>query len=361
MAKLKVIATVINDLEFDQRMIRICNSLTSFDYDVTLIGRKLSNRPTVEKAFAQKRIRMMINKGPLFYLLYNIRLFFILLTSKVDIIHSVDLDTLLAAYLVAKIRSKKLVYDAHEWFTEVPELLNRPAKRKVWLLLENALIKRLNNGITVSASIASEFESMYGTRFQVIRNCPIKQQSEEQSSAEKYLLYQGALNVGRGLELLIDSMQEVDVKLKIAGKGDIEDELKQKVRSLGLEKKVEFLGNLNPEELRSVTQKAYIGYNLSENLGKSYYYSLNNKFFDYVQSGLPAITNKFPEYMNLNEEFNCCVFADHDKDDLIKTINLLLDDAELYGKLKKNCFLAAEVWNWQYEELKLKAFYAELS
>lgn len=358
---MKVIATVINDIAYDQRMIRICNSLHQFGYNVTIVGRRLDNKPDSEQLFKQKRINMRINSGPLFYLLYNLKLFFILLKAKVDIIHAVDLDTLLPAYLVCKIRQKKLVYDAHEYFTEIPELVHRPLKRKIWLTLQQYLIKRLNHAITVSSSIAKELEQKYGTPFAVVRNCPLRSHAVSSNGKQKFILYQGALNKGRGLELLISAMTDLDSELWIAGKGDLEAELKGMVIEMNLDNKVKFLGNLDPKELKELTAQAYLGYNLSENLGKSYYYSLNNKFFDYVHAELPAITNAFPEYLTLNEEYECCVFCDHDKDELVKTVNLLLDDQDLYGKLKKNCFLAKEVWNWQNEELKLKALYAELS
>lgn len=361
MAELRIIATVINDVAYDQRMIRICSSLTQFGHSVKLIGRRLDDLPDSDQVFEQQRLNMLFNSGPLFYILYNIKLFFILLRSSFDVVHAVDLDTLFPAYLVCKIRGKKLVYDAHEYFTEVPELIHRPAKRRIWLLLQDYLIKRLNNAITVSQSIADELEKEYGIPFLVLRNCPVKEPQNDRDQKENYILYQGALNRGRGLELLIHSMQHLDVNLKIAGSGDLEVDLKQLVNQLELQDKVEFLGKLDPDDLRVITSKAFIGYNLSENMGKSYYYSLNNKFFDYVHAGLPAITNAFPEYISLNEEFECCLFCEHSKDELVKTVNLLLDDKDLYGKLEKNCFLASEVWNWQNEELKLKALYAKLS
>ncbi|MBR9859654.1 glycosyltransferase family 4 protein [bacterium] len=342
-------------------MIRICSTLQDAGYEVTLIGRKKDRRKSYEFRFKTRRLTFLINKGPLFYALYNLRLFFILLFSKFDIIHSVDLDTLPAAFLVSKIRGKKLVYDSHEYFTEVPELLHRPSVRNIWLKIEAFILPKLENAITVGEKIAEEYENKYDLHFEVIRNMPeLKEIEGENQPESKFLIYQGALNKGRGLEALISCMTEVPIQLKIAGKGDIEEELKELCSELKLEHKVEFLGNLLPEELPALTQSAFAGINVSENLGLSYYYSLNNKFFDYVQAGLPAITNEFPEYVALDKRYHCVIFAEPSKESLLKAINLLLNDTALYEELKKNCFLARQHWNWTTEADRLLIYYAKI-
>ncbi len=363
MEKVKVIATVINDIEYDQRMIRICNSLVRASYDVKIIGRKRFNTPNSKQIFAQHRIKMLINKGFFFYLFYNVRLFFKLLFEKFDIIHSVDLDTLLAGFLVSKLRGKELVYDSHEWFTEVPELRHNPLKRRIWLGLERFLVPRLKHAITVGDEIATKYSELYGVEFKVIRNCPlllVDIATTEPNENTDFILYQGALNEGRGLELLIEAAPELELDVVIAGTGDLDEELKQLCKECGAESKVKFLGQLTPEQLKLISRKAKIGYNVSENLGGSYYYSLNNKYFDYIHAELPAITNAFPEYMKLNQEFECCLFINYSREELISTVKLLQDDDELYGKLKKNCFLAKQKLNWEVEEKKLLELYAEI-
>ena len=115
--------------------------------------------------------------------------------------------------------------------------------------------------------------------------------------------------MGRGLEALILAMKTIPMNLKIAGDGDLDKNLKKLVLEQQLSDKVEFLGLIKPEELKHHTNQALIGYNVMENIGLSYYYSLSNKFFDYIHSGVPVITNQFPEYNDLNNTYNCCVFC----------------------------------------------------
>src|ERR1043165_6168432 len=134
----RIIFTVVNDLTYDQRMHRICNSLVNDGYDVLLIGRKLSRRgpfgkssiPLQQEKFKQQRLNVFFSRGKLFYLEYNICLFFVLLFKRFDIVCGIDLDTILPCYFISKIKNKKCVYDAHELFPEVPEVIRRPSIQK---------------------------------------------------------------------------------------------------------------------------------------------------------------------------------------------------------------------------------------
>ena len=358
-SKPRIIATVINDVIYDQRMIRICASLTK-KYDVELWGRVKSSEKTKSQPFTQRRFKFWMSTGPLFYLEYNVFVFWALLFTKFDVVHAVDLDTLPAAFLATKLKGKKLVYDSHEYFTEVPELISRSAKRKVWLAIERFFVPKLTTAITVGSKIAQEYQAKYGVKFQVVRNCPIQKPMPLPIPGKPYLLYQGALNKGRGLEALVAAMPEIDMHLKIAGSGDIEEELKAQAADLGVLDKVSFLGMLDPADLPPLTVSAFAGINVSENLGLSYYYSLNNKYFDYVHAGLPAITNPFPEYMALEEKYPCSVYATSASQEIVKAVNLLLNDKELYQKLKKNCLLAARDLVWSNEEKTLLTVYEEI-
>ena len=358
--KPRIIATVINDVVFDQRMIRICTSLSK-NFDVQLWGRKKSSDLEEKRPYKQVRKRFLLNSGPLFYFSYNVRLFVRLIFTKFDILHAVDLDTLPACYIAARIKGKTIVYDSHEYFTEVPELVNRTKVRAIWLFIEKLIIPRLKYCITVGSKIAKQYEGKYNVPFTVVRNCPIlvKEKSTD-IPTENYLIYQGALNEGRGLETLIRAMKSIDMELKIAGAGDIEDELKELVEEEGLKNKVTFLGLIKPNQLLEITQKAFAGINVSENLGMSYYLSLNNKFFDYIHAGIPSITNSFPEYIYLNEKYNCCVMCECSEHQIVESVNLLRDDKIKYRELKKNCLLAREELNWHSEEKELLKLYAKI-
>lgn len=358
----KVIFTVTNDLNHDQRMHKICGSLANAGYDVLLVGRKRkTSKPLAARIFRQKRLHCFFEKGKLFYIEYNLRLLSFLLFAKADILCAIDLDTIVPNLIAGKLRSKKLVYDAHEYFTEVPEVVNRPAVKRVWQWVEKVSVPRMNACYTVSASLAELFEQQYHKPFELIRNVPLlNEKAEIVDTPGDFILYQGALNVGRGLEELILAMKELPLRLLIAGEGDLSDELRKLVVDNQLQNKVEFLGWVSPEKLKELTPKAFLGYNLLENLGKSYYYSLANKFFDYMHAGVPGICNPFPEYVRIDSEYKIAILTNLGTKEIVSCVKRVLTDKEYYQLLKTNCLAARVNFCWQLEEKKLVGIYNAL-
>ena len=362
----KIIFTVTNDLNFDQRMIRICSTLQNAGYEVVLVGRKRSkSTKLIPKVFQQKRLNCYFEKGKLFYLEFNIRLFFYLLFSKSTAICAIDLDTLLPAFLICKLKRTPCIYDAHEYYTEVPELVDRPAVKRVWESLANVVIPRLKFCYTVGPQLASILSQKYQTEFQCIRNVPESfnyHLQVDRPYPQNYILYQGALNMGRGISQVIAAMKYVDdLHLLLAGEGDLSQVLRDQARMEGLEGRVKFLGMLPPEDLIPYTKHAFIGLNVLENKGLSYYYSLSNKTFDYIQAGIPSIQMAFPEYQALNSQFECSYLVDDLVPNTIaKAIYTLQTDIELYQKLQNNCIRAAEKLNWENEMKILLNFYKEV-
>lgn len=362
----RIIFTVVNDLTYDQRMHRICTSLSEAGYHVTLVGRKLrESAPLGAAAYRQHRLRPFFRNGKMFYTEFNIRLFCYLLFKKFDAVCGIDLDTILPCIIAGKMKGTKVIYDAHELFPEVPEVINRPFTQHVWRRVEQFAVKRIRNCYTVSEGLAAYFSSKYGSHFEVIRNVPLLAKESTAAAAAgdtKFIFYQGALNEGRGLEQLITAMEFIPLQLKIAGDGDLSEQLRELVNNKRLQDKVQFLGKVQPGDLRNITHKSFIGVNLLENKGLSYYYSLANKFFDYVHAGIPVITMNFPEYRNLNAQHEVAVLVnDLDTATLVSAITGLAENKDAYFRLRQNCLTARNAWNWQKEVQKLLAFYQSLS
>ncbi len=112
----------------------------------------------------------------------------------------------------------------------------------------------------------------------------------------RIIIYQGALNLGRGLELMIETMQYLEDSVFImAGCGDIEKELQKLVSEKGLQDKVRFRGRLSPDKLFELTCSADLGISLEEDRGLNYRYALPNKIFDYIQARVPVLCSDLPE------------------------------------------------------------------
>ncbi len=370
----KIIFTVTNDLTYDRRMLRIGTSLAKAGFEIVLVGRELNtSQPFHNQYIKHKRFQLFFNKGKLFYLEYNLRLFIWLLFQRFDIVCGVDLDTIVPCYWASKIKGNKpCVYDAHELFSEVPEVISRPKIQRFWLGIERYIVPKVKHSYTVSQSIVEEFRTRYNVDFQLIRNLPVRQdfkfkisdfKSQISNLKSPILLYQGALNEGRGIETAIEAMQHIDhAELWLVGEGDLSKILRGSVQEKKLENKVKFLGYITPDKLHDITLQATIGLNIPENKGLSYYYSLPNKFLDYIQAGLPQISVDWVEFQRLNDAFDIALLIPNtDIDTVVTAIKRLLEDAAYYQKLKRNCLKAAEILCWEEEEKKLIAFYKNLN
>lgn len=360
---MKLVFTVTNDLLYDQRMQRICRTLQEAGHEVSLIGRlKKNSAALASESYQQIRLKCRFEKGKLFYLEYNLRLLFYLwFHPAFDIYTGIDLDTIAPNLLIARLKGKKCYYDAHEYFSELPELVHRPSTKFVWEMLAKICIPGVDQAYTVGPALAQVFQERYGIPFGVVRNVPWKAEADTQvpHSSLPIILYQGVLNVGRGLETAIEAMQKMKgVQLFLAGEGDLSKSLRQLAHDLGVEHQVRFLGYKTPAELKAITREASIGLNLLENLGLNYYYSLANKAFDYVQAGIPSIQMNFPEYLALQEEHRVFYLINRlDVDVLVQAIEHLLADHQLYLILQENCKQAAAEWCWEKEREHLIKLY----
>lgn len=355
--------TVTNDLTYDQRMIRICSSLAGAGHKVELVGRKFKTSiPLAQHPFRQKRIKCFFEKGKLFYAEYNIRLFFYLLFKKADCLCAIDLDTILPVLFCSKIRDIKRVYDAHELFCEMKEIITRPKVYYVWKKIEGFSVPKFVNGYTVNRPIAREFKKMYDVDYSIIRSIAIRQDYVPVNKEEEFILYQGAVNEGRSFETLIPAMKLVNATLVIAGEGNFYNQAKRLVKENFLNDKIIFKGKIEPGALSKFTKEASIGITLFDDKALSNYYSLANRFFDYIQAGIPQLCVNYPAYEEINNEFEVAVLIDDlSSANIALHLNRLLVDKDIYCRLQQNCMKAREVYNWQNEEKKLIEFYEKIS
>lgn len=365
--KKKIILAVTTDLNYDQRMQRICDSLCTAAYEVLLLGREKANSLPLEKqAYQQHRFKLWAQKGPLFYLFFNLRLFLYLIRHRSDIVCAVDLDTVLAVGLYKRLRpSVKVVFDAHEYFTEVPELQGKKTIQRVWNIIGDSFVSGFDAAYTVGPALANMFTERYKIDFETIRNLSVLRSSQaSQRNRDPFILYyQGALNAGRGLEAIIDAMELLDTQchLHIAGEGDLSESLRALVREKGLESRVKFLGYLLPGDLQKMLKVASLGLNLLEHKGLSYFYSLANKTFDYIQADLPALHMAFPEYIALQDQWDCFYLQESlEPEDLANSIRQIIRDIDLYEGKQEHCRKAKVSLNWEMESKALIRIYDSL-
>jgi glycosyltransferase involved in cell wall biosynthesis len=367
--KTRIVMAVTNDLSTDQRVQRVARTLVRAGAEVVLVGRILHNSQAFSMPGCQiKRFRLPVTRGALFYGLFNVRLFFYLLgIRKYDALVSNDLDTLLACFMAARLRRKPIVYDSHEYFTESPEIVHKPFVKGVWRLIEKIVFPHLSHVSTVCESIARLYEDQYKVKVDVIRNIPearILGQEGTQPSVGvpehlPVVLYQGVLNIGRGIELMIDAVRELDnIVLVIAGDGDISRSLRERSKDLVSMGRVVFTGRLSPGELNKLTPRATLGLSLEEDLGLNYRYALPNKLFSYIHAQVPVLVSDLPEMKKIVEHYQIGeILHQRTPSGLATQINEMINDSSKVVKWRGNLRVAANELSWEKEEIRLLNLY----
>ncbi|MDO9512740.1 MAG: glycosyltransferase [Bacteroidales bacterium] len=367
----KVIVSVINDLSTDQRVNKVCSSLTAMGFDVLLVGRILAaSLPLDERPYAMHRMKLLFVKGPCFYAEFNIRLFFFLIIRRFDLLVSNDLDTLLANFLVSKIRRRAIVYDTHEYFTHTPEVIHRPIVQKSWERIERWIFPRLKNIFTVNESIANIYYQKYGIKPLVIRNVPKKMELSSNPGRKelnlpenkRLIILQGAgINIQRGAEELLQAMAFTsDVVLIIAGSGDIIEELKSMAQQPELKDKILFFPKMPYQRLMQYTANADLGLSLDKDTNPNYRFSLPNKIFDYIHAGIPVLVSDLPEISQLVKTWKVGeIIPSHQPEIIAQSIMNMLDHEDKLSTYKNNCRIAAPQLCWENESVLLKKVYAQ--
>ncbi|MCM3244944.1 glycosyltransferase [Cytobacillus oceanisediminis] len=285
------------------------------------------------------------------------------------IYHSNDLNTLPQGYICAKwrISRKKLIYDSHEVQTSRTGY-DGPFHGR----LEKFLVKKIDSMIVENHTRAKYNEDLYGFYPNVVHNYPFKQilNSNEKvdihkllnlPADEKILLYQGGIQIGRGLDKLIQAAPKFNEgTLVLIGDGKIKPQLLKMVDEMGLQEKVKFIPKVYLSELPKYTRNAYLGFQVLNNVCFNHYSASSNKLFEYMMAGVPVVACDFPEIKRVVKENKTGICIDsHDPDQIASAVNQLLADEEFHEELSMNSRRASRKYNWEEEKNLFLKIYNE--
>ncbi|MCU0416100.1 MAG: glycosyltransferase [Cytophagaceae bacterium] len=369
----KILNTVTTDLVTDQRVHKISSTLTELGFDVHVIGRKKKDSlPLVKQTYSTYRFSLLFEKGPFFYIQYSIHLFFYLLFHRSDIIIANDLDTLLPCYLVSKLKGSILVYDNHEYFTGVPELIERPRIQKIWKTIEKNIFHKVTFVYTDNFAKKGLFEKEYQHPVDVVMNVPywdyfqdVPLEFVQESFKNKFvLLYQGTgINIKRGTEELTEAMRYLDERflLVFIGSGDVIERLKQLVDTYQLNRKVLFIPKVPFQELKYYTRQASLGITIDKAISENYIYSMPNKLFDYIHAGIPVLASHLPEVDRMVHHYQVGTFIEkHDPKHIAEQIQWIFDHPDVYQQWKANTLNASREVNWSTQAKVLENIYLKI-
>lgn len=374
MSKQIAIVSVTNDLTTDQRVDRTCRTLVKMGYEVLLVGRKLRQSKSLEpRTYQMHRMQLLFDKGALFYAEYNLRLLFLLLGRPKQLLVSNDLDSLPAnylayqmAHLLGLVKSSTppyLLHDCHEYFRGVPELVGRKRVTSIWKWIEDRIFPKLKMVVAVNQSVADLYQKEYGNTITVVRNVPLRKAIATQrpeglivDKEQKIIIYQGAVNIDRGIEEAILAMKHLKTNaiLLIAGVGDIYNKMITFAEEQGVASKVRFLGQIPFSQLHAYTCMADVGLSIEKDVCINYHYALPNKFMDYIQANVPVLVSPFPEMKAIVDQYQIGeLLESHDPQALAGQLDRMLADEEKLTTYKNNLLAAADALCWENEERQL--------
>jgi len=375
---MKIAMFLMTAFTHDVRVTKEAISLIEAGHEVTFYALKDKNTPSFEKRhqFSIYRIelktRYLLPKNQIFFFIkyveYITRTVFSLLNKPFDAYHAHDLETLPIAYLLGKIKKKPVIYDSHELYTEMKK--HHPAARKFWLLLERLLVRKTFANIQTTDSRAEVFARRYHVKIPiVIRNCqPYREVKKNNLFREqlhipmdkKIILYQGMIDPGRGVDILIETMNYLDnAVLILMGQGNYKNVIKKRLENNSKKKDIFILDAVPLEKLADYTASADIGVSLVQNTGLNNYLMISNKFFEYLTAGLPVVFPNFPEWKKLVPKYSVGKIVDPTKPQKVaEAINSILSNEKLYQKMADNArTMVRDFYNWELEVKKLLKIY----
>ena len=262
----------------------------------------------------------------------------------------------------------KLVYDTHELETETAAM--SATRKKISKMIEKLFVCHVDSIIVVSDSIAEWYQNQYNLKeVHVIRNVPYSQDIKTKNSTdlkrklniqdnEILYIYQGALDRGRGIEILLNVFSHLNKKKHIVfmGYGVLEDEVKKYEKNFS---NIHFQPAVKPDDVKYYTASADAGISLIENTCLSYQYSLPNKMFEYISCGLPLIVSDFPDMGKIVDENKCGWSVPVEKNSVAELIENI-SEQEL-GERRKNVLKCKDKFGWHQEEEKLLQLYRNLA
>ncbi|HAW81560.1 MAG TPA: glycosyl transferase family 1, partial [Balneola sp.] len=278
---------------------------------------------------------------------------------KADLVNVHTLALLPIGFLIKYFTKAKLVYDAHELETEVEGL--NGVRKKISKLIESFFIRKTDLVVVVGDRINKWYKSKYDLENIVtVLNCPRLIEPENSNilrkefkidTETKILLYQGGLSEERGIRLLVESFKKLSgsqYALVIMGYGELEEYV---VSNSKKHDNIYFRETVSPSEVIYYAKSADIGVSLIKNSCLSYEYCLPNKLFDYMMAEIPIISSNLPEMKKVISDYKIGVTVEKWTTESFLDAFLALKRLN-HENIKNNLKVAAQVFNWENQELK---------
>ncbi len=337
-----------------------CRSLSKF-YQVTLIAR----HSIIEEIDAIKIIPFHNVKNRFIRILISpISMLILALKYRSDIYHIHDPE-LLFLVLPLRIIGAKVIYDSHEHLRGAlhsKDYLNDfliMILKIAFFTIERVILPNYNAIIVATPAIFKELNK-FNKITSIINNYPLLSEFNEIKNWTKKrncICYIGGITKIRGIFQILDSLDDIEVKLHLAGSfasSSLRDETK---KHRNWNKIIEH-GFVNREDMATIMRQSLAGLVIFSPL-PNHVNAQPNKIFEYMSAGLPVIGSNFKLWRKIIVDNNCGICVNpEDSEELGQTIKYIIKNKMEAEQMGNNGRKAIEdKYNWEMEEIKLLQLY----
>ena len=268
-------------------------------------------------------------RGPRKFLEYHQNLAEAVRTKYADVVFACDLYSLsAAAWLKRHKRVQFLIYDAREVYTELPTVAKKPIAKFIWRTLERQGLAITDIIVTTGPHDIQAICDVHKflPRPVLVRNLPWYNPNliSDRSLLDRFgipreasvFVYIGGLQEGRGLKKLVQAVENGERRennqphILLIGDGILKAELEDLAQKLGVAKRIHFAGVIPSEEAIGLAAACDVGVSLIEPISRSYELALPSKLFEYMMAGIPVVSSKLQQVIELFENERWITFVD---------------------------------------------------
>lgn len=310
---MRVLIGLLSELSHERRQERMAATLEAAGHEVSITW--VDNGTAPLSAFWKgRRLHRLENprdgRRKAYFARYMHWFHGLILRERPDCVLAVDPPALLPARLALARREFRLLYDAREYYCELPTIRERRWVRHFWNWGEGWGMRRAQASWAVCGSIARALERDHSVRdVGVVRNLPLRSFAPREPGRRAALralvpelgdgpvvVYAGGFWPGYDFRPLQQAMGELpEAQLVCLGDGPELGRHQRHAAQQSWSQRLHFPGKVAPERLEGLLRGADAGVVLVPDLGLSYRYLLPNKLFEYIQAGLPVLASPLPE------------------------------------------------------------------
>lgn len=284
-----------------------------------------------------------------------------------DLVHAHDFDTLLLGMVISRLRRKPLLYDAHELYSKMIEAEAGPFSKLVWMM-ERRCVRRPDEVITVSDSVAAELERHRGRKVHVVTTSQDPSEvlkADRESVRAKHGLrgfvisYLGALEPGRFVEELVTSFSGADkVSVLIAGYGTLEPKV---VEAANTNPAVRFIGRVDSDEALRLTWASDLTLGMMDPSNPNNLVGTPGKIINSLAVGRPVITTKGLQIADRIDAAHAGIVIPYDRSKFVEAVLKAAVDSRLLDEMGRNGRkLYEREFSWEKSREELVSVYKAL-